>query len=180
MIVLGIDPSSTSTGYGAIDCDRGAYRLVEYGCIRARAKDTFAQRLALLYDRLGRIVAALGPDAAAIESSFYGKDADAAGKLGEARGVVRLALQHAGMEAVHYTPTEVKKAVVGRGQATKEQVQFMVARLLELDELPRPLDASDALGVAVCHIHRANVLPHSTLTARKPEVEELLKRVVRR
>ena len=180
MIVLGIDPSSTSTGYGAIDCDRGGYQLIECGCIRVRAKDTFAQRLALLYDRLGHIVAAIGPEEAAMESSFYGKDADASGKLGEARGVVRLVLHHAGMEAAQYTPTEVKKAVVGRGQATKEQVQFMIARLLELDEMPRPLDASDALAVAMCHIHRTNVLPHSTPTARKPEVEELLKRVVRR
>ena len=180
MIVLGIDPSSTGTGYGLVEFDRGQCRFLECGCIRAPSKRPLAERLASIYERLGEIVSTAGPQVAALETSFYGKDADAASKLGEARGVVRLVLHQSGLEAAQYSPAEVKKAVVGHGQATKEQVQYMVAQLLKLNELPRPLDASDALAVAICHIHQSAGPPESPSVRRKPEVEALLKRVVRR
>ena len=112
-----------------------------------------------------------------MESSFYGKDPDAAGKLGQAQGVLSLAVRKAGLSVVRYTPAEVKKAVVGNGQATKEQVQFMVAKLLRLSEVPSPLDASDAIAVALCHGHRRVALPNTPRPQRKPEVENLLSRV---
>ena len=115
-----------------------------------------------------------------MESSFYGKDPDAAGKLGQAHGVLSLAVRKAGFSVVRYTPAEVKKAVVGNGQATKEQVQFMVAKLLRLSEIPGPLDASDALAVALCHGHRRGPLLNTPRAQRKPEVEALLKRVTMR
>ena len=138
MIVLGVDPSSTGTGYGLVDFDDGICRFVGCGCIRPLAKGDFAERLALIYRQLGEIIEESSPDVAAMETSFYGKDADAASKLGEARGVIRLALHQRGLTAAHYAPAEVKKAIAGRGQATKEQVQYMVAKLLKLQELPKP------------------------------------------
>ncbi len=134
-----------------------------------------------MYDGLVALLEAQRPDAVALESSFHGRDADATGKLGEARGVLRLALVQAGIETALYSPAQVKKAVAGNGQATKEAVQGMVARLLKMAELPKPLDASDALAVAICHLHRG---PAVTTSAgdrrRRPEVEALLRRVVQR
>lgn len=115
-----------------------------------------------------------------MESTFFGRDAEAVAKLGQAKGVLLLALRKAGLPVAHYTPAEVKKAVVGRGQATKEQVQFMIAKLLGLKEPPWPLDASDALAVALCHVFRPEgQLPRSG-RRRRPEVEALLSRMIRR
>ena len=112
-----------------------------------------------------------------MESSFYGKDPDAAGKLGQDQGVLSLAVCKAGLSIQRYTPAEVKKAVVGNGQATKEQVQYMVAKLLRLSEVPSPLDASDALAVALCHCHRRGPLVNLPRSQRKPEIDSLLNRV---
>ena len=106
----------------------------------------FEDRLVFMHDQLCEIIASNTPQQAAIESTFFGKDANATARLGEARGVLVLAARKAGLPIAHYAPAEVKKAVVGRGQATKEQVQFMIKRLLDLKEMPRPLDASDALS----------------------------------
>jgi crossover junction endodeoxyribonuclease RuvC len=134
-----------------------------------------------MYDGLVALLEAQRPDAVAMESSFYGRDADSAAKLGEARGVLRLALVQAGFETVLYTPAQIKKAVAGNGQATKEAVQAMVARLLKMAELPRPLDASDALAVAICHLHRGPDLAAPTgESRRRPEVEAMLRRVAHR
>jgi crossover junction endodeoxyribonuclease RuvC len=142
---------------------------------------TFAARLQTMYDGLVALLDTQRPDAVALESSFYGRDPDAAAKLGEARGVLRLALVQAGFDTVLYTPAQVKKAVAGNGQATKEAVQGMVGRLLKMAELPRPLDASDALAVAICHLHRGAATKASAGgSRRRPEVEALLRRVVHR
>lgn len=134
-----------------------------------------------MYDSLAALLLAERPDAVALESSFYGRDADAASKLGEARGVLRLALVQAGFETALYSPAEVKKAVTGSGQASKEAVQDMVARLLKMAELPTPLDASDALAVAICHLHRGPAAAATGTTGRRrPEVEALLRRAANR
>lgn len=181
MIVLGIDPSSTSTGYGLIEeTRRRQCRFVDCGCIRPGAGLAFEDRLVFIYDRLSKILEQSAPDAVAIESTFFGKDAQAAAKLGQARGVILLAVRQAGLPVAHYPPAEVKKAVVGGGQATKEQVRFMVCRLLGLRELPGPLDASDALAIALCHLHQAALRVGPAISRRRPEIEALLKRVVRR
>ena len=182
MLVLGLDPSSTSTGYGLV---RRRGRALEYagcGCFRPRAGVPFEERLQAIYDGLRTLLQSESPDAVALESSFYGRDADAAGKLGEARGVLRLALVQAGLDTTLYAPAEIKKAVVGNGQASKEQVQMMVARLLKLKQLPRPLDASDALAIAVCHLNRGAraVAGAGSRSHRRPEVEALLRRVANR
>ena len=180
MIILGIDPSSTSTGHGLIDYRQRQYHYLECGCIRPPGSLAFEDRLVFIYDQLCEVIAETAPDEVAIESTFFGKDAAAAAKLGQARGVLLLAVRQAGLPIAHYTPAEVKKAVVGRGQATKEQVQFMIARLLGLKEVPRPLDASDALAIALCHIHQLDLRPHQEGHQRKPEIEALLRRVKRR
>ena len=133
-----------------------------------------------MYDRLCEIIDEHSPDEAAVESTFFGKDAAAAAKLGQARGVLLLALKKAGLPIAHYPPAEIKKAVAGTGRAAKEQVQFMIAKLLGLKELPRPLDASDALAIALCHVSQPEMSSPRKRKQRRPEVEELLKRVVRR
>jgi crossover junction endodeoxyribonuclease RuvC len=140
----------------------------------------FEDRLVFMYDRLGEIIDGAAPQQVAVETTFFGKDANAAARLGEARGVLVLAARKAGLPVAHYTPAEVKKAVVGRGRATKEQVQFMIARLLSLSEVPRPLDASDALAIALCHLHQPGFNPHQVGRQRKLEIEALLRRVKKR
>ena len=181
MLVLGLDPSSTSTGYGLVRAEGWDLTFVDCGCFRPPKGADFAGRLAALDDGLAELLPRSRPDAVALESSFYGRDADAAAKLGEARGVLRLRLHKAGFSPALYSPAEVKKAVVGNGQATKEQVQSMVARLLRMDDPPTPLDASDALAVAVCHLHRSR-RPSAVEVGgvRRPEVQALLRRVANR
>ncbi|MEE2831136.1 uncharacterized protein METZ01_LOCUS361802 [marine metagenome] len=181
MLVLGLDPSSSCTGYGLVRKQGRKLLYQDCGCFRSRPGVPFAARLQTMYDGLVALLDTQRPDAVALESSFYGRDPDAAAKLGEARGVLRLALVQAGFDTVLYTPAQVKKAVAGNGQATKEAVQGMVGRLLKMAELPRPLDASDALAVAICHLHRGAATKASAGgSRRRPEVEALLRRVVHR
>ena len=141
---------------------------------------SFEDRLVFMHDQLCEIIASNTPQQAAIESTFFGKDANATARLGEARGVLVLAARKAGLPIAHYAPAEVKKAVVGRGQATKEQVQFMIKRLLDLKEMPRPLDAWDALAIALCHLHQPDFNAFQVGRPRKSEIEALLRRVKRR
>lgn len=125
---------------------------------------------------MAEIVAETRPDEVAIESTFHGKDPNAVARLGETRGVLCLAVKQAALPLVNYAPAEVKKAVAGSGRATKEQVQFMITKLLKLKEAPRPLDASDALAVALCHAHNVTFRPPSGGRHPKPEIEALLMR----
>ena len=180
MIILGIDPSSTSTGYGLLEYQQRRCRFVVCGCIRPRNKQAFEDRLVFIYDRLREIIVEHSPDEAAIESTFFGKDADAATKLGQARGVLLNALRKAGLPIASYTPAQVKKSVAGSGQASKEQVQYMITKLLGLKEMPRPLDASDALAIALCHSFRPELRLPQGQNRRRPEVEELLRRMKKR
>ncbi len=180
MIVIGIDPSSTSTGYGVIEYGKRQCRYIDCGCIRPKSGMVFEDRLVYIYDRLRELLNEFTPVEAAIESTFFGKDADAAAKLGQARGVLLLALRQSDLPIAHYTPASVKKSIAGNGRATKERVQFMVSRLLGLSELPKPLDASDALAIALCHLRRPEISLLGTQKQRRPEIEALLKRVVRR
>lgn len=180
MLVVGVDPSSTSTGYGLIEYGKRQCKYIDCGCIRPKSGLAFEDRLVFIYDRMREVLRDFAPQQAAVESTFFGKDADAAAKLGQARGVLLLALRQAHLPVEHYTPASVKKSVAGNGRASKERVQFMVARLLGLRELPAPLDASDALAIALCHLRRPDVALQGVQKQRHPEVEALLKRVVRR
>ena len=157
MKIFGIDPGSERTGYGCVETDGRRHHLVACGAITASAGDEFPQRLERIHRELTRLLAACAPDSVAIENLFHAKNARSALKLGHARGVAMLAAVQAGCTIAEYTPAEVKRAVVGYGRAEKPQVQQMVKLLLGLDKAPTPLDASDALAVAICHLHQIPV-----------------------
>ena len=117
-----------------------------------------AQRLKQVYDELSAAMELWRPDVVAVEEVFYSVNAKSALKLGQVRGVALLTAANAGLPLAEYAPLKIKSSVVGYGLAGKEQVQFMVARLLELAEPPTPPDAADALAVAICHLHTAQTL----------------------
>jgi crossover junction endodeoxyribonuclease RuvC len=158
MLVLGIDPGTALTGYGVVRGEPfGALALVECGVIRTSARDTLPVRLREIYDDVRALIERLQPDALAVEDVFYSRNVRTTVVLGHARGVVLLAGEQAKLPVYEYPPAEVKKAVVGTGAATKEQVQFMVTRLLRLRTVPQPVDAADAAAVALAHIMSARV-----------------------
>ena len=125
------------------------------GAIRLSKKDTLAVRLALVHRELHALIAEHQPDAVAVEEVFHSVNAQSALKLGHVRGVALLAAAGHGLPVFEYAPLKIKSTVVGYGLAKKEQVQFMVARLLCLEKVPEPADAADALAIAICHIHHA-------------------------
>jgi len=155
--IVGIDPGSERTGYGCVETDGRRHRLVTCGAITAAAADAFPARLARIHRELVALLAKTRPDCVAVESVFHAVNARSALKLGHARGVALLAAVEAGCTIVEYTPAEVKRAVVGYGRADKRQVQQMIKLLLGLAQAPTPYDASDALAVAICHVHSARM-----------------------
>ncbi|MGZ8935451.1 MAG: crossover junction endodeoxyribonuclease RuvC [Methylobacter sp.] len=151
MRILGIDPGSRLTGYGIIEDLPGGYKYVASGSIRVKA-DYFPDRLKQIFDSLLEVVELYQPEQMAIEQVFMHKNADSALKLGQARGAAICAVQTAGLPVFEYAARQVKQAVVGKGGADKLQVQHMVKILLSIHgELQ--IDASDALGLCVCHAH---------------------------
>jgi crossover junction endodeoxyribonuclease RuvC len=150
VIVLGIDPGTASTGYGVVKGDGlGLVSLVECGVIRTRPRDPLPARLHEIYEGVAELLARHRPDALSVEDVFYAKNVRTTIVLGHARGVVLLAGQQAGVEIHEIPPAEIKKAVVGNGAATKEQVQFMLTRLLKLKSVPQPSDAADGVAAAM-------------------------------
>ena len=155
MRVLGIDPGTAITGYGVVEGDGDNLTLTTYGAVTTPADQPLAQRLQRIYRELRALIVEWDPDSAAVEELFFSKNARTALAVGHARGVALLALTDAGLPIQEYKPAEVKQAVVGYGNAPKDQVQGMVQLLLGLDDRPRPDDAADALAVAICHFHSA-------------------------
>jgi len=153
--IFGIDPGSERTGYGCVETDGRRHRLVACGAIAAARSATFPERLARIHAELGTLLAECRPACVAIENVFHAVNARSALKLGHARGVAMLAAVEAGCAVHEYTPTQIKRAVVGYGHAEKRQIQQMVKLLLGLDRVPSPHDAADALAVAICHAHLA-------------------------
>ena len=162
MRVFGIDCGTEFTGYGVVEMDHEARnpKLLHLaaGAIKLNKKETTPQRLTQVYAELIALIAIHQPDVVAIEEVFFSANAKSALKLGQVRGVAMLAAATCNMPVVEYAPLSIKSAVVGYGLAAKEQVQFMVARLLELEEAPKSPDACDALAIAICHIHTAQTL----------------------
>ena len=156
MLVIGIDPGTAITGYGLVrEQQNGKLVVVDYGVIQTPAKMPMPERLLRLYSRLKEITLLYCPDSGAVEKLFFQRNVRTAISVGQGRGVAILALAEAEVPIAEYTPLEIKQAVAGYGGADKAQIQYMVRALLELDEIPKPDDAADALAVAVCHIHRA-------------------------
>jgi crossover junction endodeoxyribonuclease RuvC len=158
MQVIGIDPGTAITGYGIVrEDDSGNLVAVVYGVIQTPAKKPMPERLVQLYRRMKEIVLLHQPDCAAVEKLFFQKNVRTAISVGQGRGVAILALAEAGIAVAEYTPLAIKQAVTGYGGADKGQIQQMVRVLLNLDDVPKPDDAADALAVAICHLHSARM-----------------------
>ena len=153
MRVLGIDCGSRITGYGIVEADGRNYGLVECGAIRIEPSQPLASRLKSIHEALVQVIQTHKPDVVAFEGIFHAINVQSALKLGHVRGVSMFAAAQANLPVFEYSPLEVKSAVTGYGRAEKAQVQEMVRSLLRLKTLPGPFDASDALAVAICHIH---------------------------
>ena len=154
---MGIDPGSSCTGYGIIEEINSVLKVVHWGSVKSKPRQPFPQRLKLIYDELVMVIHEFNPDEVAIEDMFFATNVKSALKLGQTRGIAVLSAVNEGKPVAEYSPLEVKQSVVGYGRAEKTQVQDMVTSLLRLKEKPEPLDASDALAVAICHIHAATV-----------------------
>lgn len=156
MRILGIDPGSRITGYCVVEDRVNGPRYITSGCLSV-ADAQFPRRLKQIYDGIYQIVCDYSPDQLAIEQVFMHKNADSALKLGQARGAAICAVLAHDMPVFEYAARQIKQALVGKGNADKEQVRHMVKYLLSLQQ-PIPLDASDALGVALCHIHHQQTM----------------------
>jgi crossover junction endodeoxyribonuclease RuvC len=153
-LALGIDPGTATTGYGLVRlAPDGELVAVHHGVILTSKESTAAARLEMLYNQLRALLKQHKPDTAAVEKLFFARNVTTALAVGQARGVVMLCLQQAGVETFEYTPKEVKQAVAGYGNAEKRQVQEMVRALLQLDSIPKPDDAADALAIAITHLN---------------------------
>ena len=163
MIVLGIDPGTACTGYGVVRDDAagargaGAASLIECGVIRTKPQRPLAARLREIHDGITELIARHRPDALSVEDIFYAKNVHTTVVLGHARGVVLLAGEQFSLPIYEIPPREIKKAVVGTGAATKEQVQFMLMRLLRLKTAPQPADAADGVAAALACLMAARI-----------------------
>jgi crossover junction endodeoxyribonuclease RuvC len=153
MIILGVDPGSLRTGYGAIETNGRRHRLLEKGALVAPRRLPLEERLRYIHDGIGALIGRLRPDCLAVEDVFYARNARAAIVLGHVRGVVLLAGAQARLPVHAFAPATIKVEVTGNGAAEKTQVAFMVARLLELAGRGEAGDAADALAAALCHAH---------------------------
>jgi len=152
MRVLGVDPGLTRAGYGVVEEEKGRLRALTHGTLRAQG-DTVASQLASLRSRLAAVVREFSPGSVAVERLFVTRNQRTAIRVGQASGIALLVAAEAGLDVIEYGPLQVKQAVVGTGSASKEQVGFMVRRLLALTEKPDTADAADALALAICHLH---------------------------
>jgi len=152
VLVLGIDPGTAVTGYGVVSRrPRGGVILVECGVIRTSASQPLAIRVREIYDAVVGLIDRHGPHSVSVEEVFHGRNAQSALKLGHARGAILLAAAHRDVTVAEYAARQIKKAVVGNGNATKDQVGFMVKEQLRLREAPTPADAADGVAAALCH-----------------------------
>jgi crossover junction endodeoxyribonuclease RuvC len=154
MIVLGIDPGNAITGYGLVQSTQNACECLAFGAIRLNSHWAFQFRLKTIYDRVSTLIQEYQPEAVAFEDIFYSRNIKAALQLGQARGAAMIAACNAEKLISIYSPREIKQALTGNGSAAKEQVRVMAQRLLRFNHPIEPLDASDALAIAICHANR--------------------------
>ena len=157
MIILGVDPGTLITGYSVVEFEKRRFKVLTYDVIKNLSARTMPIRLKEIYDTLCTVIERFHPDEFAIETAFYGKNAQSALKLGHARGVAILAAVNFQLPTTEYSPREIKKVVTGNGAASKQQVQYMVKAQLKLRETPKFFDASDALAVAMCHAWQSSL-----------------------
>jgi len=154
MIILGVDPGTNLTGFGIIKQDGSSFSLITNGLIKLSSNNSLPIKLVIIYDELLKLIKFYKPDEFALETAFYGKNVQSAMKIGYARGAAILAAAHCKIPMSEYSPREIKKSVVGKGAASKEQVSYMIKTLLSLKEKKMKFDESDALAVALCHAFR--------------------------
>jgi len=157
MLVLGIDPGTATTGYGLVRETPQGLEMVAYGTISTPAGTPLEQRLLQLYRELKELISLHCPESAAVEKLFFQRNVTSALSVGHARGIALLALAEVSVPVSEYSPLEVKQAITGYGGADKNQVQQMVKALLDLEDIPRPDDAADALAIAICHLHSSTI-----------------------
>ena len=158
MRILGIDPGIAIVGFGLIESDRGAMRMLQYGAVTTEAGLPLATRLVQIEDDMRALIQQLRPDEIAIEELFFSKNITTGIAVAHGRGVVLCTAERLGVPIFEYTPMQVKQAVVGYGLAEKRQVMDMTKRLLKLKAVPKPDDAADALAIAICHARSATSL----------------------
>jgi len=153
-IIVGIDPGSKATGYAFLYVEHKNVKPLSFGVIKTNPKMTLAKRITLLYEELNKLIAEFKPTIASIEKIFYAKNVRSLVSLGEARGVLLLALEQAQIPIYEYSAREVKKAVVGNGNASKQQVQYMVKNIIKIKDEKLQFDITDALAIALCHVNK--------------------------
>lgn len=151
MIIIGIDPGTAVTGYGIIRTENGQYEALDYGCIRPPKPQKLSEKYLIIFECLESILNKYNPEVLVVETQYFDKNVQSLLKLGMARGVAIVAAKRKGLKVFQYSPSEAKQAVVGKGGATKQQVQLMVKCLLNLEDIPEPQDAADALALALCY-----------------------------
>ena len=157
MKIIGIDPGLIQTGYGIINVNNNQISLIDYGIIKPTPKESLANRLLNIFNDVCEIISNFKPQIFAIEEVFYGKNVKSAMRLGQARGASMVAAASKGISIYEYSARKVKQSVTGNGNAHKSQIQFMVKAKLQLDHNPEPMDAADALAIALCHDHQFRV-----------------------
>lgn len=153
MRIIGLDPGTATTGYGIIDAVDDQLIPVVFGVIKTSPRNAMPRRLQQIYEELTALLEQYQPETAGVEELFFGRNVTTAITVGQARGVLLLALANANIPIKAYSPPKIKDAVVGYGKADKAQVQLMVRNLLGLTETPRPDDAADGLAIAITHYH---------------------------
>lgn len=156
-LLLGIDPGTATTGYGLVSDDRYELELIDYGIISTPPKIPMEKRLLMIYTRMLELIDLHHPDSCAVEKLFFQRNVTTAISVGQSRGVVLLSLAQRNVKCAEYTPLEIKQAVTGYGVANKKQVQVMVQSILNMEDIPKPDDAADALAVAICHAHSKKI-----------------------
>jgi len=157
MRVIGVDPGIVVTGFGIIDKKNNNIIAHSYGTVKPPKTMSLSDRLGYLYDEISSLLDKYKPNMLAVEDTFYSKNFKSAMLLGQARGSIILAGYCANISCIEFSPKKIKKSVVGNGNASKEQVQYMVKNILHLDKLPTPLDASDALAIGLCYLNQNSI-----------------------
>ena len=154
MRVIGVDPGIVVTGFGIIDKKNNNIVAHSYGTVKPPKSMCLSDRFGYLYDEISLLLDKYKPNVLAVEDTFYSKNFKSAMLLGQARGAIMLAGYCANISCIEFSPKKIKKSVVGNGNASKEQVQYMVKNILKLDQLPSPFDSSDALAIGLCYLNQ--------------------------
>lgn len=157
MIVVGIDPGFAITGYGFVREKDDGLEVIDFGAILTSPEDSQEKRLQTIHDKIKELILVHRPGIGAVEKIFFQRNVSTAIGVGQARGVILLALAECGISSVEYSPREIKQSITGYGGAEKLQMQQMVKAILGMKEIPQPDDAADALSLAICHIHSCKI-----------------------